>query len=233
VYNTNQILETIESPKVEYVKPDNLVVSIQQHIVEQIKKERWKQGDRIDEPLIAEELKVSRNSVREALSRLTALKALEKRHWGGYFIPVFSKDQVNMTLQIRIILEKYAMELFMTQITPQQIIEIENSVNQSEKVAMNSDFMEFHKYDYVIHDIIRDNCGNPWVIHFLEQIGYVLVLFRQIELVENRENYAMNSIAEHRKIIAAMKQGNVEQAVMYLVDHIEQQRIRLVGRVWS
>lgn len=227
MYNSNQILEAIESHKAKYVKPNNLVVSIQQHIVEQIKKEQWKQGDRIDELLIAEELEVSRNSVREALSRLTALKALEKRHWGGYYIPVLSREQVNMTLQMRLLLEKHAMELFMAQVTPQQIIEIENSVNQSEEVAMNGDIIAFHKYDYVIHDIIRDNCGNPWVVHFLEQIGYVLVLIRQFELVGNRENYAMNSIVEHRNIIAAMKQGNTEQAVVYLVDHIEQQRIRL------
>ena len=227
LYKSSLVLEAVEPYKDEFSKPDNLVVSIEQYIVEQINRERWKQGDRIDDLLIAKELKVSRNSVRDALSRLTALKALEKQHWSGYNIPVLSKEQADMTLQIRIILEKYAMELFMARITTQHIVEIENSVNLSENSAMNGDFISFHKYDYAIHSIIKDNCGNLWVAHFLEQIGYMLVLLRQIELVENRVTYAMNSIAEHRKIIGAMKEGNAEQAVLYLVEHIEQQRIRL------
>ena len=56
--NYKQGVEVIKSNKVEYLKPHNLVVSIQQHIIEQIKNERWKQGDRIDELLIVEELEV-------------------------------------------------------------------------------------------------------------------------------------------------------------------------------
>jgi len=217
-----------ESHENEYIKPNNLVDSIQQYVVDQIRMNRWKQGDRIDELLIVNELNVSRNSVREALSRLAALHALEKRHWSGYYIPVITREQADLTLQVRILLEKYAMELFMPRITAQLITEIENAVNQSEDAINNNDYYAFNKYDVVIHTIIKENCGNPWLAHFLDQIRFVLVLLMQMEETEDRViRFTRNSVVEHRKIIEAMKQRNANQAVELIVQHLEYHRARI------
>jgi DNA-binding GntR family transcriptional regulator len=177
--------------------------------------------------VIAEELNVSRNSVREALSRLVALRSLEKRHWTGYYIPVLTREEANNTLKIRVMLEKRALELFMPHITPRLVAEIEAAIKQSEADLKNNDFVAFERSDYVIHEIIQNNCGNPWIPHFLGQIRYMLALLRKLDETQNSVKFAKRSINEHKKLLRIMKTGNAEEAAGCLAAHLEYQRERL------
>jgi DNA-binding GntR family transcriptional regulator len=140
---------------------------------------------------------------------------------------VLTREEADNTLPLRSMLETYAMKLFMERAAPELISEIENSVKQSEIDLENNDFAAFEKNDYTIHEIIQNNCGNPWIPHFLEQIRYVIALLRKTEEKEDSVKFAKKSIAEHKKILRAMKKKDVEKTVEYLQEHLEHQRERL------
>jgi DNA-binding GntR family transcriptional regulator len=208
-------------------KRNNRVDEIEEYIIDQIFKNRWKQGDRIDDMLIAGELNVSRNSVREALSRLVALNALKKQHWTGYYIPILDRNQAQNTLKLRIMLEKHALELFMQNMTPELIADIQNGIKQSEIDLKNNDAAAFERSDYIIHQIIQNNCGNPWIPNFLGQIWYTIALIRKMDETENFVKYAKRSINEHKKLVKLIKKGNIQETVDCLAEHLEYQRERL------
>lgn len=184
-----------------------------EYIEDQILQGKWESGERVDDSQLAEELNVSRNSVREAMARLASLRALEKRQWAGYFIPVITREEARHTIDIRLNLEILALTLFMEQVSPEVIESIEASVHQSEADLKKGDLKTFINSDYLIHEIIHKHTGNPWIPHFMNQTRYSIDRLRHLDKKRDFETIARISIAEHWKMIEAIKEQDVEKAI--------------------
>ncbi len=184
-----------------------------EYIEDQILYGRWESGERVDDSQLAEELNVSRNSVREAMARLASLRALEKRQWAGYFLPVITREEARHTIDIRLDLEILALKLFMEEAKAEVIEEIEQSVHQSEADLQNENLNAFIKSDYLIHEIIHRHTGNPWIPHFMNQTRYSIDRLRHLDKKRDFETIARISISEHWKMIEAIKEHDVEKAI--------------------
>jgi len=186
---------------------------IMEYIEDQILDGRWESGERIDDSALSEELGVSRNSVREAMARLTSLRALEKRQWSGYFIPKITWEEAKHTIDIRLDLELLALKLFMEQVSPEVIEEIEESIRKSEWDLQKKDFHAFIKSDYVIHEIVHRHTGNPWIPHFMKQASFAIDRLRLIDKIRDFETIANISISEHWKMVEAIKKNDISSAI--------------------
>ena len=202
------------------------------YIEDQILDGRWESGERIDDSSLSEELGVSRNSVREAMARLTSLRALEKRQWAGYFIPKITREEAKHTIDIRLDLEILALKLFMQRVTPEVIEEIEDSIHKSEWDLQKGDFHAFIKSDYVIHKIVHKHTGNPWIPHFMKQASFAIDRLRLIDKIRDFETIAKISISEHWKMIDAIKHNDIDRAIESMktqIDHHWERLTELFG----
>ncbi len=197
------------------------------YVENQILDGRWKPGDRVEDSMIAQEMGVSRNSVREAMAQLVALRVLEKRQWRGYYIPPLTLEEIEHTVDIRKGLETLALRLFLERVTDEALEEIAESLRQSERDMEAEDLLSFEKSDYMIHEIIHHRCGNPWIPHLISQTKFFIDRLRRLDKKDKFRGVAEASISEHWMIWQAIRDGNSEEAIRVLEMQIERHRKRL------
>lgn len=210
-----------------WTKPESRADEIVDYIGNLILEGRWSPGERIDDATISNELGVSRNSVREALTKLTALRALEKRQWSGYFIPTVTWENAKNTLDVRKNLEILAINLFMKNPNEKAIKEIEKSILKSEVSFKNLDLDSFEKFDYEIHEIIQRNCNNPWIPHFMSQIHYSIHMLRHLDKLEDFKQFGEISTQEHWELLGYIKDNNKVEAIKLIHKHFDNHWERL------
>ena len=199
-----------------------------EYISEQFLQVRWKPGMRIDDNELAVELGVSRNSVREALEKLVAVNAVEKRQWIGFFVPVIDLNYAVETLSIRKDLETLALKLFLEKpVSPELIKQIDLGIAKSEFDMNNGDWSAFLVSDYVIHKVIQNNCGNRWISVFLSQTGYAVSQIQYLDREGDVIQYAKRSISEHRELLKLIKDRKKDEAVEKLGNHLSIQIDRI------
>ncbi|WP_461204891.1 FadR/GntR family transcriptional regulator [Clostridium sp. DL1XJH146] len=192
----------------------------------------WKQGDRITtETQMAEELGVSRISVREAIEKLATLGILSKKQGGGtyvndlkpsiYFnklIPMFTLDRDNYMeiLEFRLITEVESIKLCVERCSDEKIDEIEKSYEIM--LEHKEDIDKFTEEDLNFHMKIAEGSNNPLIIKVNEVLKDIL-RYHQIELYKGLG--PSGGIKEHKIILDAIKNRDAELASIYARRHIE------------
>ncbi|MBZ9681315.1 MULTISPECIES: FadR/GntR family transcriptional regulator [unclassified Mesorhizobium] len=139
--------------------------------------EALRPGERLPtERILAERLKVSRNTVREALTRWEGLGLVERRQGSGTFLKAaVSPDMLHLpltlaggndftslmqTLEIRRALEAEAAALCAERASPADIAEIEGKLDIMEQAFRTLDGMSSEE-DWEFHQAIYRVSGNP------------------------------------------------------------------------
>lgn len=217
-----------------FLKIDRTTVTEQiiNYINDQIESGAWPVGSKIkSEPELAEELGVSRSSIRVAVRQFIALGVLESIHGKGTFvcsnpkgITLFEKpvmtdaETANLwdVVEMRVLIEPYAAYCVAQKISPTGLQRLREYY---EKMCQTSDNPElFFHYDQRFHETIVEELGNPYVerclkelfastfmthVHIREQLGYKPGLYY------------------HRKILDAIEQKNSQQAYAIMNEHIQ------------
>ncbi len=202
--------------------------AVAEYLKGQILSGRWEAGEKVEDMMIASELGVSRNSVREAFGQLVFIRILEKRQWHGYYIPSISIKDVEETITIRENLEVLALDLFMTRRRPEILEEIAASIRRSEGDYKHGDIDAFHKSDYRIHELIHRNCGNSWIPMLISQTRFHIDVMRRMDKKTDFEKVAEDSVASHWRMWDAMNRGERETALSEMKSQIDRHRERLI-----
>ncbi|AGB46209.1 transcriptional regulator [Mesorhizobium australicum WSM2073] len=142
-----------------------------------VRAEALRPGERLPtERILAERLKVSRNTVREALTRWEGLGLVERRQGSGTFLKAaVSPDMLHLpltltggndftslmqTLEIRRALEAEAAALCAERASPADIAEIEGKLDIMEQAFRTLDGMSSEE-DWEFHQAIYRVSGNP------------------------------------------------------------------------
>lgn len=202
------------------------------YIEEKIVKGFWGEGDRIDsENQLAEELDVSRVSVREAIGRMVAMGILSKKKGGGSFVKsltpssfmdnlipfmILGEGDYVEILEMRSALDVVGVGLFIKNATNEMIKELDN-INKKMNIA-NIIPEEFFKQDMIFHKFIMKNCGNSLIYKAFEMILNIMGYHA-------KEQYFKLSleerVLEHNLITEAIKKKDIEIAQIYMKRHLE------------
>lgn len=160
------------------------------YIVEMIRTGKYSPGDRLPgERRLAEQLKVSRTSVRAALTRLIAIGLLEARPGSGTFVkepsreviqaalvPHFSKDPDTLSklFELREILEVEAAARAAQRATPDQIALMRHWVEMVELCIARRDRHGLVQADFEFHRQIVKATGNDILVNLLDSVGHLL-----------------------------------------------------------
>ena len=190
----------------------------------QIEGGRLKPGDRLPaERDLAEEIGVSRPSLRSGLQTLQALGVIQSRQGAGTFIAAgpprlggaplsflaalhgFTRDEM---FEARRVLELGAASLAAERATLEKITVLADEV--AAMFASLDDPQEFLIHDVQFHKAVASASGNPVLATLIETISGLVYETRRLTV--ERAHDLKESAEMHRRIYRAIKAGDAEKA---------------------
>jgi DNA-binding FadR family transcriptional regulator len=201
-------------------------------IRERIHAEQFRDGDLfMTEAQLAKEFGVSRNSTREAVSRLTALGILEGRKRKGLIVrrpcpidllsqsvPMLarSEEDVSELANLRYVVEIGAIELAVANATEEQIHQLDQLARQYELAVRSGAGCEReHEADLALHGLVLQMTGSRLVAGMQD----VLAQFFKTAYKDNVYPADEASIWQHHELVAAIRARDLERARSILRSH--------------
>jgi DNA-binding FadR family transcriptional regulator len=215
--NRVKLTENIIEAIVEYASSNNLEV-----------------GDRLpSERELSSALKVSRPLLREALRKMESLNLIEVLAGKGIFIKVPLKNDMSYLilhinqekskileiLKIRRVLEKFAVEEAIRNITDEEIKELERRVNLLEEKLRRGD--ESREENWAFHSVIYHSAGNKFLFDILDGLKEFHLFW---EDPFECPSFADKTYSFHRELFKGIKERNIKRAhsvIDNLLDMIE------------
>ena len=218
-------------------KKSTLEIIIQQ-IKNQIKKGILKPGEKLpSERKLADQLGVSRASVREAIQALAFSGYLEVIQGKGTYIlematqydeivnffSEFSNYSLDYLMEARIMLEGEFARLAALNANQEEIDLVERIFNE---IASSKDLNSFVVKDLEFHLTIAKATHNPIMNGLMKIIGEMLYKETR-KIIEISGDTRKNTIETTRNLVQAIKQRNAEKAKELMSEHIRNIRASL------
>lgn len=209
----------------EAIRPESYVplrLQVYSALRDAIIQGRLKAGERIVEDRVCSELGVSRSPLREALRRLEGdgLVAIVPRQ-GAVVAELTDQDGMEL-FAVREVLEGLAAKLAAKHITAGELAQLEslcNRMEQSIQARQMSTVVELHSQ---LHELITEASRNRWIREFVTSVRtHIRRIYRSS--IENPER-AQRSLAEHRLILEALRQGDSRRAERLAREHVQHAR---------
>jgi len=183
---------------------------------------------------LAEELKVSRPSIREAVIALEMRGIVEVRGRAGIVIlpqnnPQISFDAINTDigpgpfelLQARMAVESGAAAIAAQRATSYDIMRLEDSIRRMQEQADSPELNE--KNDREFHMTVANMTGNAIIVSIVEALWAqrdASRMWKKIHEQIHAENIRPLWIGDHHAVVAAMKMRNPDAAYKAMSRHI-------------
>ena len=204
----------------------SLASQVQETIERNILGEKYERGHVLSESRLSAELGVSRTPIREALGRIAEEGLIEESQNGMIVIGVSDED-VDDYYEMKALLEAEATRRAATRITEEELKELSDIVDQQEFYEQKGDIVKLRDLDTELHLIIYDACGSRPMNRILTNLHRNLLKYRRSSLEGRNGERVRASIAEHRRIVEALKMHDADLASARMAEHIEHARINL------
>ncbi|MCK8600354.1 GntR family transcriptional regulator [Desulfoferrobacter suflitae] len=145
-------------------------------IYDTILKGRLNPGERISETWLAEQLKISRAPIREALRQLAQNGLVEYRPQVGNFIASLSARQIYDAYVTRGLLEGFAASYAVQSFEESDLAKLEKLVTKMYEAARQKQHYQLANIDNQFHEIIFSKCQNAQLIAFAKNLTLLLHL---------------------------------------------------------
>ena len=175
-------------------------------------------GKRLDEAELSAHYGVSRTPVREALQRLTESGLAEHLPRRGTFVRAPSLSELVEMFEVMAELECMAVRLATRRTTNADIDTLTESNEACRAAFEASDTKRYYELNAAVHRQIYKMSGNGFLAAETQRLHDRLRPFRRLQLrVRGRMGESMD---EHDIILAAMRDGDAQQAVATMRKHI-------------
>jgi GntR family transcriptional repressor for pyruvate dehydrogenase complex len=205
-----------------------------EQIADMIRTGQYAPGDRLpSERKLAEQLQVSRTSVREALGRLETIGLLESRHGLGTFVKDPSRELLQASLMPHILTDSETLKkLFELR----EIIEVDAAARAAKRADASQKAIMRRWVEEVETQMARENAagvvtadvefhrqiiiatGNDILVDLMDSIVDLLRAMRRDSM--NIPELQSKIIAGHRAILAAIEAGDSRGARKAMRDHL-------------
>lgn len=153
--------------------PTTIVNYVHDWLRDNILSGHYPPGARLNESLIARELKISRIPVREALVRLRESGLVMKHDRRGMFVIELTEEDIQRINSVRIILEAEALRLCQINMTKKQAGKLKDLVDKMEKWDSTSE-IDAADIDIEFHRTLWETAGNPYLTNTLDTLSTAL-----------------------------------------------------------
>lgn len=203
-----------------------LTEKVYRKILFEIIRKEVKSGDKLKETEIAERLNISKAPVREALIHLTKDGFVMNITRKGFFVIELDKKSIEELLEIRIVLELYALEKAINNIDGKDIEFLESLLNKGKKLISIKNLVEYTSIDKEFHLFIISKSNNRKLVSLLK--SYIRQNFMLFDAL-NYEIDIENVLEEHDLLLSAIKDRDKEKAANLLKKHIEMHKNRITS----
>lgn len=174
-------------------------------------------GERLMEIQLAEEMGVSRTPVREAIRKLELENFVVMIPRKGAYVAGVSHKDVADVFEIRSALEGLAAGLAAERVTDEELEEMEQALFYRANEGEQS-LEQIVKSDTDFHALVYKASRNERLIQILANLREQIQRFRSTSLAVPGRN--RDAIEEHREIVEALRNHNVEEAQSLAMAHI-------------
>ena len=180
---------------------------------------------------LAKQFSVPNHALQTFLSHLASFGLVERRPRGGWLLLGFTTDYALELSDFRILLERNAVETFVTMPTGHPVwarLDALEAAHQSLLQRIDRDFHDFSKLDEDFHTAINSVVTNRFVTGFQKIISLIFHYHYQWDKKEERQRN-QNAIGEHLRIIAALKARSAVDARNAAMAHLATSKETLVA----
>jgi len=175
-------------------------------------------GQRLVERKLSLKLGVSTTPVREALAVLKREGLVEGSAYGGFFVKRISRKDVIEIYDLREVLEGLAARETAEKINAKQIEELNSLLQSSDECLKGNDLDRYSDYDIRFHALVAHVSGNQRLCEIMQQLcNQTRTLMSTSATVPGRGD---KSLAEHQKIVEALRKRDPGLAEKFARDHI-------------
>ncbi|MET3321546.1 UNVERIFIED_ORG: DNA-binding GntR family transcriptional regulator [Peribacillus simplex] len=188
-------------------------------VKEMILEGEYQPGERLVETKVAENIGVSRGTVREAFRMLTKDDMLVQ---DGNVLLVYNPTAQDILdlYECRKSLESLAARLAAHNITEEQLNELEQIIDESKEALMKNDKQKLTNLNQQFHDIIACASLNKQLIQLFEVIKTKVLYIRNCILKELMESFP-DLVNDHIQIYSALKDRNPLKTEEKMGEHIQ------------
>lgn len=222
----------------ERVKPRKVSAIAAEQIVEAIQRGDFQVGNRLPSEFeLAEQMGVSRPSIREALSALQAMALIESRPGSGNYVlrapsPLDERNAVGLieseagcleVMEAREALEPAVAALAAEKMANSALTKLRDALKRMGRFAAKNDFEAYFQADKAFHRALADAAGNALVTSAL---GPLIDTMDHKVYREFTRHYYLKNVSDlqhvvdlHREILDALEDRNVDTARSKMVEH--------------
>jgi DNA-binding FadR family transcriptional regulator len=216
---------------------------LRETILEKLRSRTWRAGHRIPtERALSEQFGLSRSTVRRVLLDLKRRRLITQTVGSGTYVaeqvhealadmaPVMGAMAVSPAelMAARLVLEPALIEMAIGNATASDFARMDECNRMAEAAAT---LEEFEKWDAALHEAIADAAHNGFITGIFKLMSEVRqqgewgVLKRRSATPERRVEYQQ----EHRDLVWALKQRDVDQAKTLCLAHLVHVRVNMLG----
>ncbi len=210
----------------EYLPLRDVVFNTLRHA---ILKGELEPGERLMEIALAQKLGVSRTPIREAIRKLELEGLVVMVPRKGAEVADITEKDLRDVLEVRTALEELSIELAMKNMTKKNFEELEAANETFAKNSEGDDLIKIAESDVAFHEIIYMATGNNRLIQMINNLREQMYRYR-LEYIKDKSSHE-RLVAEHNRIIAAMKGGDISGAKAAIKLHVENQEENILKSI--
>lgn len=191
---------------------------VYQHIKQLILSGYLKGGEKVPEERVAQQLKVSRTPIREALRRLEKYGLIYIKPRSYAVVVELRPEEAIQVAMIRLVLEKLACELLCAVVTGEDIRVLRNLARDCSRLLREGAKAEEFELDSAFHLEIARRTGNAHLYEVIERLDakVQLLRLRQRTPIERLTEY----VDQHEELINLMEARDCNGLCKLLENHI-------------
>ncbi|MEO5702055.1 MAG: GntR family transcriptional regulator [Casimicrobiaceae bacterium] len=198
----------------ENLRPDNLAEQAYHSLRTLILERQIAPGAAVVEGRLAEELRISRTPMREALVRLVGEGLLERADARSYSVRKISPTEYFQSMHVRALVETHAMDLAIDRVAPALVDALMRDIR---RLAKEREQEALHwQADDTLHLMFARASGNAVLVSVIETLRVNTRLF---EIAGPFRRVATDG-GEHLAILGAWREGDLQGAKKALVAHL-------------
>lgn len=179
-------------------------------------------GEELNQVELASHFQVSRVPIREALRRLQAEGLVSAEAHRRAVVVGFNRDRIDEVYEIRALLEAYMLGRAASRLDKDQLAELRRLCDEMDDL---DDHHEWLERNHEFHRALLAPAGAPTALALVEQLSMQVERYLRRSGGVHRPKEAGR---EHRRIVDALRKGEVEKAEEVLRRHILHTRDRVV-----
>jgi DNA-binding GntR family transcriptional regulator len=172
-------------------------------------------GEKIPQEKLAQDLGISRTPLVSALKYLEKEKLVEAKPRRGFYVRLFTKEEMISIFELREVLEGLAARRAANNINDHQIKKLQNFFKQFEGVADITNVGAYAKEDRRFHNFVTEVGAKEFLKSILENYNIISYSYQLVTL-EGLVRPPNETIQEHRAMIDAIsnRDGALAEDIM-------------------